>query len=311
MRNLKLQATLIQLHDVLARNNIPFALLKGFALATFCYRDPSLRPMIDIDILVNAGDVYAIRELLKEYGAEKFSEPQTKFHATLTSHEPAILLEGVLIEPHTTLIRGPELLGLSVCPCVPCEIAGKTFQIPAPDVHLLFIMNHVHKHLPRERFKLLWLRDTACLMQQLFNAREEAEADFFRLADKYHCRTEVMEIVALMHALLPDFLSHPFREPLPPLPGWMRHSLEIIAEHGMKVRNDPAPRLRYFSEMLTIKGKILFLAGLLFPSLAYLKKRYAHFPAKMIFLLYPFQFFRVFIKGIIMLLRYVFSRLIH
>lgn len=310
LRNLKLQATLLQLHEVLSRNNIPFALLKGFALASVCYRDASLRPMIDIDILVNEEDVPVIRHILSEFGAEKFSEPQTKFYATLASHEPGILLEGVLIEPHTTLFKGPESLGLSECICLPFEIARKTYQVPAPDLHLLFIMNHVHKHLPRERFKLLWLRDTACLMQQLFTGQEKIEEEFFRLADRYHCRTEVSEITALMLTLLPDLLNYSFKAPLPPLPEWMEPSLKIVAHYGMKRRNDPAPRIRYFSDMFNFKGKILFLAGLLFPSITYMKMRYKSFPANMIFLLYPYHFLRVFGKGIIMLLRFAFSRLI-
>lgn len=308
MRNLKLQATLFQLHDVLSRNNIPFALLKGFTLATTCFRDASLRPMIDIDILVNPEDVLVIRQLLNEFGAVKFSEPQTKFYATIASHEPAILLKDVLIEPHTTLFKGPESLGLSECPCVSCEIAGKTFRVPAPDVHLLFIMSHVHKHLPRERFKLLWLRDTACLMQRLFTGQVQAEEDFFQLAARYHCRTEVLEIAALMVNLLPDLLPHPFRTPLPPLPGWMEPSLKIVSEYGMKRRNDPAPHIRYFSSMFDRKGKILFLAGLLFPSPAYMKMRYRWFPAKGLVLLYPYHFLRVFIKGVIMIIRYVAAR---
>ena len=305
MRNLKLQATLFQLHDVLSRNNISFALLKGFTLAATCYRDASLRPMIDIDILVNPEDVPVIRQLLKEFGAEKFSEPQTKFYATIASHEPGILLEDILIEPHTALFKGPESLGLSECTCVPCQIAGKTFLVPAPDVHLLFIMSHVHKHLPRERFKLLWLRDTACLMQRLFTGQEQKEEDFFRLAGRYHCRTEVLEVAALMVALLPDLLPQTFRTPLPPLPGWMEPSLKIVSEYGMKRRNDPAPHIRYFSSRFNMKGKILFLAGLLFPSPAYMKMRYRWFPARGIVLLYPYHFLRVFIKGVIMFIRYV------
>ena len=305
MRNLRLLSTLLTLQEVLTRNNIPFVLIKGFAMAATCYPDISRRPMIDIDILVHAGDVPRIRELLRPLGGEKFSEPQSEFFATLTSHEPGILLNSVLIEPHTTLIKGARNLTLTECPIQPVVLSGKELKMPSPDVHLLFLMMHVHKHLPKERGKLLWLRDTACMMQKVFHQGEVAEESFFRLAEDYHCLPPVLQITSLMQSLMPDLLPRPLQQPLPALNDTIMYSLQVVLEYGIIGRNDPGPRLRYFSELPGIGGKVMFLAGLLFPSLAYMKKRYPSFPSRAVFLLYPWHFFRVIFKGMYMLVRFI------
>lgn len=52
--------------DLFERNHIDFAFLKGAALANLIYDPPWLRPMRDIDILVNGEDALKAQQLLRE-----------------------------------------------------------------------------------------------------------------------------------------------------------------------------------------------------------------------------------------------------
>jgi hypothetical protein len=47
---------------------VPVCLLKGAALSIVAYRDPSLRPMSDVDFLVRAGDLAATLDVLRDTG---------------------------------------------------------------------------------------------------------------------------------------------------------------------------------------------------------------------------------------------------
>lgn len=308
MRNLKLQAVLLKVHDILGEAGIPFLVIKGFAVAQEYYEDVSMRPMIDIDILIRPEDSSTVRQLLRKAGGVQFNVPQTEFFASLASHDPAILIDGVLIEPHTVLIKGSKNLGLEQAGVQYFPVAGKIFAKPFLPEHLLFLMNHVYKHLPKERFKLLWLRDTASMMRQLFNAGQSDEDGFFGLAEEYGCLGPVMEIAGLLSALLPDLLVRPISRPLPLPSEQAAHALQVIAEYGIIGRNDPAPKIRYFSKLNGVRAKVLFLAGILFPSPSYMRNRYQTFPPGAVFLLYPYHVVRVSLKGTGMIVRFFFRR---
>ena len=60
-----------QIHQMLGKNNIPYVILKGQASARY-YPNPMLRPMGDVDFLVNREDRDHVSKLLE---AEGFSKP--------------------------------------------------------------------------------------------------------------------------------------------------------------------------------------------------------------------------------------------
>ena len=68
LRNLRRVAQLREIQTALAAHDIPILALKGIVLAWVAYRDPSLRPMHDLDLFLDKKDVAAAVRILEKLG---------------------------------------------------------------------------------------------------------------------------------------------------------------------------------------------------------------------------------------------------
>jgi hypothetical protein len=68
LRNLRRVAQLREIQTALAAHDIPILALKGVVLAYIAYRDPSLRPMHDLDLFLGEKDVPAAVRILEKLG---------------------------------------------------------------------------------------------------------------------------------------------------------------------------------------------------------------------------------------------------
>jgi hypothetical protein len=68
LRNLRRVAQLREIKIALAAHDIPFLALKGVVLAFVAYRDPSLRPMHDLDLFLDEKDAPAAVRILEKLG---------------------------------------------------------------------------------------------------------------------------------------------------------------------------------------------------------------------------------------------------
>lgn len=96
-----------QLRELTARldGRAPLIALKGASLVRTCYRDMSLRPMIDLDVLARDSDLDAAREALKHlgYGQSPRADP-----SLCSNHDVAYVKSGMYcIELHRSLL-GPS-----------------------------------------------------------------------------------------------------------------------------------------------------------------------------------------------------------
>lgn len=74
LRALEVRRTLIRVSRILDQANIPYAALKGSWLINNAYPHPALRPMRDIDLLVDFDDAIAAYELIQKSGYERAPE---------------------------------------------------------------------------------------------------------------------------------------------------------------------------------------------------------------------------------------------
>lgn len=72
--------------EVLRRAGIPCLVLKGSALARTWYHDPSLRPFLDVDLLVAPGEMAHAREVLRQRGFQELQGAQAPHHALPLQH---------------------------------------------------------------------------------------------------------------------------------------------------------------------------------------------------------------------------------
>ena len=68
LRNLRRVAQLREIQTALAAQDIPILVLKGIVLAYVAYRDPSLRPMHDLDLFLDEKDVAVAVRILEKMG---------------------------------------------------------------------------------------------------------------------------------------------------------------------------------------------------------------------------------------------------
>jgi hypothetical protein len=97
-----------QLQELAARLSglSPLIALKGACLVHTCYRDVSLRPMVDLDVLAKESDLAAVREALRSLGYEQSPRAQPAAHA---HHEAPYVRRGLLnIELHRSLLGDPD-----------------------------------------------------------------------------------------------------------------------------------------------------------------------------------------------------------
>lgn len=196
--NLNQLSALLKLSDILAKKDIPFMIMKGFACAKN-YPNPKHRPCGDIDIYT--GELFEkSNNALREAGIEV--EPDYYRHT-------ASYINGVMIENHRVLcdLRGPQKQTkefekwlekeakesvLSGKPAVVLEqsVLGGTF--PNANFNALFLPWHVSAHFVFERVTIRHLLDWALFLIQdgkeidvemFLEAKKRFDYGFSKLAD--------------------------------------------------------------------------------------------------------------------------------
>ena len=117
-RYLSFRKTLACLNSILAAENIPFAALKGAWLSQYAYPNPVLRPLRDIDILVEPNAALKVYALLEKGGFVRRDDFPMPLDGALdhAKHLPPMRCTqtGIYLELHTRLmdvLPGPTVTG--------------------------------------------------------------------------------------------------------------------------------------------------------------------------------------------------------
>lgn len=94
IRNLQRQAALRELAAAVAPHQVVLVALKGMHLASLVYDSPALRPMVDIDVLVDAQDLDVVTAAARALGYVPFTDDLS------THHAPALIRGRMTIELH-------------------------------------------------------------------------------------------------------------------------------------------------------------------------------------------------------------------
>lgn len=110
-RYLSFRKTLARLNDILETEHITFATLKGAWLSQYAYEDPALRPLRDIDILVEPETALTVSALLEKNGFVRHPDFPVPVGSAfdLEKHLPPMCCPdtGILVEVHTRLMHTP------------------------------------------------------------------------------------------------------------------------------------------------------------------------------------------------------------
>jgi hypothetical protein len=142
------------LQDALAVAQAPYLPLKGAALAWTVYPDPALRPMYDLDVLVQPGDLQAALRAAQTVG---YRLDKLTHHAVLRGGPN----QSISLELHWSLPNGRLL---------PADLFSELSQNPSPELFEAFTTLYCCAHLYRqhpENPRLIWLNDLRLLRQRL------------------------------------------------------------------------------------------------------------------------------------------------
>ena len=149
------------INAILTENGISPLFLKGILLAPFCYKDPALRPMSDIDLLVPEQDVYRAYDILLNKGAVRADEIEKDHPAN--HHMPMIIFKGAPVEVHRFLTPKESKYFIPPDDVFARKINWSnrkyTLSGPASPDLFIYMIIHVYYTFIRGGMRLSWMYD--------------------------------------------------------------------------------------------------------------------------------------------------------
>ncbi len=277
VRNTRLLQALREILSLLGRQGIPVIVLKGAALAEPLYGNIALRPMGDLDLLLQRQDVPRALEALEQAGyRQAHAEPRPGAHL---AHEVELMLYRVtqpdlLVELHWSLFDAAfyrERLPMDWFwqTATEARLGDAPARVLGHVAQLLHLCGHVMLHHQGQR--LLWRVDVARYL-----ARYGDALDIDLLAEMArHCEL-VLPLRTLLARLEEEGLAH--------LPARLCAALAVLAPSTQEqrayralMRGDERIAARMASELrhaVTWGARLRYLRDQLFPSPDYMRARY-------------------------------------
>ena len=287
MQQLQQDSVFSEIAGLFNQRQIPFIPIKGLTLRHKVYSNPSLRPMLDLDLLIKPEDKEKITSMMKELGARQGAGLHSEYLNSLQHHTPPMQYKNTLIEFHTRLFEKTKLYG------IPTEnpwsknqrsiILNKEINILPPETNLVYIAMHAYKHLIRTRFQLIWLTDVClCLQNNTMDWNEvtnllQTEAD-----KKAFCG-----MMGLIEEL--DQFGFPREIQSELRPEWTRETKKALERHLHGEQSNHKHGVINVLGRLDNQGKIKFITSVLFPSPEFMKKKYKTNNPILIVILYPWH----------------------
>jgi hypothetical protein len=176
--------------------------LKGAALGQLVYPAPGLRPMRDLDLLVDRSDARQTQRLLAKLGfcaapPAGVGLPDKHLAAAMQCTEQGVWIS---VEIHHNLFNAdfPASMGLAelTAPPLPFELAGLTAYTLGYEDMLWHLCQHLTYHTSIfETFRLIWAADIVSFAEQF-----AGEIDWDRIGQQYPL---VLQTLSWLHVLTP------------------------------------------------------------------------------------------------------------
>ena len=172
VRSLLMYRRVLKLLEVLTRRGLDFIVLKGPALGTTVYPDPSLRVFNDLDLLVRERDWAAADEILRDLGfipEQDLPEPPPKLipEAVLYELNYHSIHDGFIVEVHYNDVLQVGLAARDVegfwQRATLANIEDLAFRILSIEDQIIHLCAHMHCHIYT---RLNWFSDLAFILRQ-------------------------------------------------------------------------------------------------------------------------------------------------
>jgi hypothetical protein len=279
-RNAFSTETMGEVLRLLNEEGIKTVLLKGLALELTIFGNAGLRQMTDVDILISREQSLKARDILISHGF--ISLPvKSLFHEHIIidigKHLPSLIRNGTSVEIHHELFGDSNkvLTKMLYDNSYDIRIKGERVFIPPPQLFFLYLVRHLSLHEMNNESQLRLYTDLVVLITK--HTDEIINYDLL----SYASQAGMAEILARYLELLRDIWSIPF-------PGWIDefierwHTPDTINKFLFFLKspkdNPPLDKAGVYRHVIGqipgLRSKLLFLLGDIFPTIAFMKKRY-------------------------------------
>lgn len=159
IQNTRIKHVWDELLKLCADNNFETLPLKGIFLSQYIYSDMVLRPMSDIDILLNPEEAEELYIQLIGLGAKTSDPDYIRKRTTTDHHLPGLTYKGVYIELHRSLMSLDATYKLSNELIWNNTISYKGTDTIEPNINLIYFSLHLYYTTLRGGIRLSWLYD--------------------------------------------------------------------------------------------------------------------------------------------------------
>jgi len=171
-KNIRVEYAHNEVHRIFSENNIPYVILKGVASASY-YKEPMLRMMGDVDVLVRPNNIAKADKLLKSIGFVTADDIDGD-----DMHIGYKRKDGVACELHRRVAGIPQNHSKEIIEKSLCDIFEKSVEykmsngsciVPCKFHHGLILLLHTATHLTHEGVGLRHLCDWAVFVNSFSN----------------------------------------------------------------------------------------------------------------------------------------------
>jgi hypothetical protein len=275
----------------LEKEGIRALLLKGLALEHSVYGSRGLRQMSDADLLVAPEDALRARDILLKAGFVSRPMKSSLYRhiiLDLGNHLPELHRSGISVDLHHRLFgpEGGEIVRKALDKPEAVSITGKTYYVLPPGIALIGLVNHIFKHQVKGEFQLRLYTDIYLLVKKhermIFNGNLLSDAD----------RAGISGGLRTVLTILNKFYGIDIPPEYNALEGTEQENVSAFRDNLLDPgQAQPRSQKDLFLENLgSLKGirrKMIFIAGDLFPSVAFMKNRYECSTSLSALLYYP------------------------
>lgn len=277
--------------DILENKGIRVVLLKGLALEHTVYGSRGLRQMSDADLLVAPGDALRARDILAGGGFASMPMKSGLYRhivLDLGNHLPEMHRGGISVDLHYRLFgpEGGEMVSRAISEAEEISVRGKTFHVLPPVSAFLGLVSHIHKHEVKGEFQLRLYTDIYLLLKKhgsaIINAGLMAAAEQAGIAAEVRVVLTVMEQAWGLE--LPREMKAMTGEEQKKAGRFMH---DLMYPGLITPESQREMFTRNLRSMKGLRKKLIFIAGDVFPSVDFMKRRYGCHSNLSALLLYP------------------------
>jgi hypothetical protein len=283
--------------SILGKEGIRVLLLKGLALEHQIYGSRGLRQMSDADLLVAPEEALRARDILIREGFVSMPMKSKLYRhiiLDLGNHLPELHRGGVSVDLHHRLF-GPEgatMISHAIKNAAVLSVEGNTFHVLPPAIAFLGLVNHIYKHGVKGEFQLRLYNDIGLLLKKY--GSEILNKDLMSSSAQAGIENEVREVLSVVSGAWGIQVPHEMRLSPEQEKEAVKTFIQRILHPGLV---KPVSQREFFRRNLkSIRGvrkKLIFIAGDLFPSVGFMKRRYGCRTTMQALLYYPHRFGKI------------------